>query len=137
VAWILGLTGWMSTARLVRAEVLALREKNFILSARVMGQSEKSILQKHLIPNVLEPILVSALFSFSYAILAETSLSFLGIGVQPPTPSWGNLLAEAKTVIGTGWWLALFPGLAIFLTVFSLNVIAESASHRSRGVIHG
>jgi peptide/nickel transport system permease protein len=133
VTLILGFTGWMATARLVRAEVLSLRERPFILSSRTLGASHVRIIFRHLLPNAFSPVLVSCILRVSGSILAETSLSFLGLGIQPPMPSWGNLLADAKPAIGTGWWLLAFPGMAIFLTVFSLNVIGERMSEMLRG----
>ncbi len=122
---IIGFTSWMGTARLVRAEVLSLREREFIQAAKAMGAGPVRIIARHLVPNAMAPVLVSGLLGVSSAILVETGLSFLGIGVQPPTPSWGNLLTDAKATLGVAWWLSLFPGLAIFLTVLSLNAIGE------------
>lgn len=124
--WIIGLTGWMGTARLVRAEVLSLKEREFILASRVMGAGGAHIVFRHLLPNALPPILVSAILGVSSAILLESGLSFLGVGVQPPTPSWGNLLMDGKAALGVAWWLTFFPGAAIFLTVLSANAIGES-----------
>ena len=115
----------MTTARLVRAEILSLKEKDFILATKAIGASDARIIIHHLIPNASSPILVNATLSMGYAILIESSLSFLGLGVQPPTPSWGNILMEAKAVMGVGWWLALFPGLAICVTLLGFNLIAE------------
>ena len=132
IVWILGLTSWMGVARLVRAEVLSLREREFVLAARALGAHHKWILRKHLIPNALGPVRVAAVFGVSSAILIEAGLSFLGIGVQPPVPSWGNLLMDGKAVLGYGWWMMFFPGMAIFLTVYSLNVLGEAFSHARR-----
>ena len=132
IVWILGLTGWMGVARLVRAEVLTLREREFVLAARALGANHKWILRKHLIPNALGPVRVSAVLGISSAILTEAGLSFLGIGIQPPVPSWGNLLMDGKAVLGYGWWMMLFPGMVIFLTVYSLNVLGEAFSHARR-----
>ncbi len=132
IVWIFGLTGWMGVARLVRAEVLTLRDREFILAARALGAHHKWILRKHLIPNAFGPVRVAAVFGISNAILAEAGLSFLGIGVQPPVPSWGNILMDGKAVLGYGWWMMLFPGVIIFLTVFSLNVLGEAYSHARR-----
>ncbi len=122
---VIGVTGWMGTARLVRAEVMSLKEREFILASRALGAGDRWILWHHLIPNSMGPVIVSAILGVSSAILAEAGLSFLGIGVQPPTPSWGNILMEGKATLGVAWWLTLFPGLMIFLTVLSSNILGE------------
>lgn len=122
---IIGLTGWMGVARLVRAEVLSLRERDFILAARALGASDLRIIFRHILPNALSPVLVSATLGVAGAILTESSLSFLGIGVRPPTPSWGNILTSGKDYIEFAWWLSLFPGLAILVTVLSYNLLGE------------
>lgn len=122
---IIGLTSWMPAARLVRAEILSLKEREFILAAKAMGVSSFRIISRHLIPNALEPVIVNATLGIAGAILLESSLSFLGLGVQPPSPSWGNILAESKSTLGVAWWLALFPGLAILLTVLGFNLLGE------------
>ena len=133
VAAVIGITGWMGTARLVRAEVLSLKEREFILASRVLGAGTARILFKHLLPNAAGPVLVSAILGFSAAILTETGLSFLGIGVQPPTPSWGNLLMDGKAVLGVAWWQVFFPGAMIFLSALSVNVIGERWQTRIEG----
>lgn len=122
---IIGLTGWMGVARLVRAEFLALRERDFVQAARVIGASDGRIIFRHILPNALSPVLVSATLGIAGAILTESALSFLGIGVQPPTPSWGNMLIVGKQTLGTAWWLSLFPGLAILVTVLGYNLLGE------------
>jgi peptide/nickel transport system permease protein len=122
---IIGLTGWMGVARLVRAEVLSLRERDFVMAARAIGASDLRIIFRHLLPNALSPVLVSATLGVAGAILTESALSFLGIGVQPPTPSWGNILTSGKDYIEFAWWLSLFPGLAILVTVLSYNLVGE------------
>jgi peptide/nickel transport system permease protein len=122
---IIGLTGWMGVARLVRAEVLSLRERDFILAARALGASDMRIIFRHILPNALSPVLVSATLGVAGAILTESALSFLGIGVQPPTPSWGNILTSGKDYLEFGWWLSLFPGLAILVTVLAYNLLGE------------
>ncbi|RNC65288.1 MAG: ABC transporter permease [Desulfuromonadales bacterium] len=122
---IIGLTGWMGVARLVRAEVLSLRERDFVLAARALGASDARIIFRHILPNALSPVLVSATLGVAGAILTESALSFLGIGVQPPTPSWGNILTSGKDYIEFGWWLSLFPGLAILVTVLAYNLLGE------------
>lgn len=122
---IIGLTGWMGVARLVRAEVLSLRERDFIMAARAMGASHFRIIFRHILPNALSPVLVAATLGVGGAILTESALSFLGIGVQPPVPSWGNMLTSGKDYLEFAWWLSLFPGLAILLTVISYNLVGE------------
>lgn len=122
---IIGLTGWMGVARLVRAEFLSLRERDFVQAARALGASDGRIIFRHLLPNALSPVLVSATLGVAGAILTESALSFLGIGVQPPTPSWGNMLIAGKQTLGTAWWLSVFPGLAILFTVLGYNLLGE------------
>lgn len=122
---IIGLTGWMGVARLVRAEVLSLKSRDFISAARVLGASDRRIIFRHILPNALSPVLVSATLGVAGAILTESALSFLGIGVQPPTPSWGNILTSGKDYIEFAWWLSLFPGVAILVTVLSYNLVGE------------
>ena len=122
---IIGLTGWMGVARLVRAEFLSLREREFVLAIRSLGASDSRIILRHILPNALSPVLVSAALGIAGAILTESALSFLGIGVQPPTPSWGNMLIAGKQTLGTAWWLSVFPGLAILLTVLGYNLLGE------------
>lgn len=122
---IIGLTSWMGIARLVRAEILSLKEREFIQAARAIGASNSRIIIRHLIPNAIGPVLVSATLGIAGAILLESGLSFLGLGVQPPTPSWGNILIEAKSTLGVAWWITVFPGLAILITILGFNLIAE------------
>ena len=122
---IIGATSWMGMARLIRAEILSLKEMDFIYAERAIGASDLRIMAGHLIPNAMAPVLVSITLGIAGAILVESSLSFLGIGVQPPTPSWGNILSEGKAVMGAGWWVMLFPGLAIFITVLGYNLLGE------------
>lgn len=122
---VLALTGWMSIARTVRAEVMRLRQQEFVLAARLLNRSSWEILYRHILPN-LKPLLVTAAtIQFSNAILAEASLSFLGLGIQPPTPSWGNMMGEALSYLRNGWWLGVFPGVALALVVVSSHVVAE------------
>ncbi|MDR2162082.1 MAG: ABC transporter permease [Desulfovibrio sp.] len=123
---VIGLTSWMNAARLVRAETLSLREREFVHAARLCGASSLSILLRHILPNAIAPIPVMATLGVAGAILIESSLSFLGIGVQYPLPSWGNILLEGKQTLEIAWWLSLFPGLAILLTVLSYNLLGES-----------
>jgi peptide/nickel transport system permease protein len=122
---VIGLTSWMGVARLVRAEILSLREREFILAVRAQGANDLRIIFFHLLPNSLAPILVAATLGIAGAILTESALSFLGIGVQPPTPSWGNILMAGKDNIMIAWWISVFPGLAILLTVLSYNLLGE------------
>jgi len=122
---IIGATSWMGMARLMRAEILSLKERDFIYAERAIGASDLRIIARHLIPNAMAPVLVSVTLGIAGAILVESSLSFLGIGVQPPTPSWGNILSEGKAVMGAGWWMMAFPGLAIFITVLGYNLLGE------------
>ncbi|MCC8194282.1 MAG: ABC transporter permease [Deltaproteobacteria bacterium] len=123
---IIGLTSWMGITRLVRAETLTLRERDFIAAARLAGAKPSRILLRHILPNALAPVLVSATLGIAGAILTESSLSFLGLGVQPPMASWGNMLLEGKQALGIAWWLSLFPGLAILLTALGYNLLGES-----------
>ena len=122
---IIGLTSWMGTARLIRAEILSLKEREFILAARAYGASPLRIILRHLIPNSIGPVLVSAILGIAHAVLIESGLSFLGLGVQPPIPSWGNILIEAKSTLGIAWWLALYPGLFILITILGFNLAGE------------
>jgi peptide/nickel transport system permease protein len=122
---IIGLTSWTDVARLARGEVLSLKSREYIQAARGLGYSDARIILKHLLPNALGPILVVATLGVGGAILTESSLSFLGLGVQPPTASWGNMLMEGKDHLTDAWWLVLFPGLAIFLTVLGYNFLGE------------
>lgn len=122
---VIGLTGWMGVARLVRAEVLTIREMDYVMAARCIGCSNLRIILRHILPNALSPVLVAATLGVAGAILTESSLSFLGIGVQPPTPSWGNILTSGKDYIEFAWWLSLFPGLAILVTVLAYNLLGE------------
>jgi peptide/nickel transport system permease protein len=123
---VIGLTSWMGVARLVRAETLTLRNREFVLAARLAGSGTTRILIHHILPNALAPVLVSATLGVAGAILVESSLSFLGLGVQPPTPSWGNMLMEGKDVLEIAPWLSIFPGLAILFTVLGYNLLGES-----------
>lgn len=127
---IIGATGWMGVARLVRAEVLSLKEREFIQAARVLGFSDLRIMWRHLFPNALSPIVVSATLGIGSAILVESGLSFLGLGIQPPTPSWGNLLTDAKGTLGVAWWQTVFPGTAILMTVLGFNLLGEGLRER-------
>jgi peptide/nickel transport system permease protein len=122
---VLGVTGWITYARIVRGEVLTLRERDFVAAARALGANDAWIVRRHLLPNVLPPVIVVATFSVARTIIAEASLSFLGLGVPAPQPSWGSMLDEGRNYITTGWWLALFPGLAILLLVLGINLVGD------------
>lgn len=122
---IIGLTGWMNVARLVRAEFLTLKERDFIAAARAAGAADVRLIFRHILPNALAPVFVSATFGIAGAILTESGLSFLGLGVQPPDPSWGNILTAGKDNITVAWWLSVFPGIAILITVLSYNLVGE------------
>jgi peptide/nickel transport system permease protein len=122
---VIGITSWMDVARLVRAEFLTLRERDFVDAARAIGISNVRLIFKHILPNALSPVFVAATFGVAGAILIESGLSFLGLGVQPPDPSWGNILTSGKDNIEVAWWLSLFPGLAILITVLSYNLVGE------------
>ena len=122
---VIGLMSWMGVARLVRAEILSLKEREFVLAARVLGASEWRLIMKHLLPNAMAPVLVSATLGVGGAILTESVLSYLGLGVQPPTPSWGNILNEGRVALGVAWWLTLSPGLCILVTVLAFNLLGE------------
>ncbi|MDR3578855.1 MAG: ABC transporter permease [Oryzomonas sp.] len=122
---VIGLTGWMGVARLVRAETLSIREMDYIMAARCIGCSDRRIIFRHILPNAVSPALVAATLGIAGAILTESALSFLGIGVQPPTSSWGNILTSGKDYLEFAWWLSLFPGLAILVTVLAYNLLGE------------
>ncbi|HOW54913.1 MAG TPA: ABC transporter permease [Syntrophorhabdaceae bacterium] len=122
---VIGLTSWMNTARLVRAEILSIKNKEYVMAAKAQGLGESRIIFRHVLPNAVSPVYVVATLGIGGAILTESALSFLGIGVQPPTPSWGNILTQAKDNIEVAWWLSLYPGLAIFFTVMGYNLLGE------------
>ena len=122
---VIGFTSWMGAARLVRAETLSLKERDFVAAARAQGAGNLRIIFRHILPNSLAPILVWATLGVAGAILVESSLSFLGIGVQPPTPSWGNMLTAGKDNIEFAWWLSVYPGLAILVTVLGYYLLGE------------
>lgn len=125
VTVVLGLTGWMGTSRIVRGEVLSVREREYVLAARALGFPASRILFRHVLPNVLGSIIVAATLGIGNTILAEAALSFLSLGVQPPTASWGNMVASGRDVILDAWWITAFPGLAIVLTVMSFNLVGD------------
>lgn len=122
---VLAALGWMATARLARGEVLRLKQLDFIESARCAGASDARILLRHLLPNALAPVIVSATLFVGSAILSESTISYFGLGIQPPMPSWGNMLLNAQSYLWTAPWLAIYPGLAIFVTVLSFNLVGD------------
>lgn len=122
---VIGLTSWMGAARLVRAEFLTLREMDYVLAAKGLGAGHLRVIFRHILPNALPPVFVSAVLGVSGAILTEASLSYLGFGVQPPDPSWGNIISDGKPYILDAWWLIVFPGVAIFITTLAFYVAGE------------
>jgi peptide/nickel transport system permease protein len=122
---VIGLTGWMGVARLVRAEFLSLKEREFVLWSQSVGATGYRVVWRHILPNAMAPVLVAMTLGIPAAILTESGLSFLGIGVRPPTPTWGNILNEGKDAIEIGWWLSFYPGVAILVTVLSYNLFGE------------
>jgi len=122
---VIGLTSWMGVARLVRAEFLSLRHREFVLAARALGTSGWRLVAAYFLPNAAGPLVVSSVLGVAGAVLIESGLSFLGLGVQPPDPSWGNMLTDGKDNIQIAWWLSLYPGLAILITVLGYNLLGE------------
>ena len=130
VILVLGVVSWVQFARVVRGSTLSLKEQEFVVAARALGAEHGRILVRHVLPNVLQPVIVIATVNASSFILAEAALSFLGLGVQPPTPAWGSMLAEGREVFRTAWWNAVFPGLAILLTVLGINLLGDAFETR-------
>ena len=122
---LLGVTGWMATARLVRGQVLSLRNQDFVRAAEALGARDRRIVFRHLLPNTLTVIIVSATLRIGGVILAEAALSFLGLGVPPPTPSWGQMVFEGREVLLAAWWVSAFPGLVIAVTVIGYNLLGD------------
>ncbi|MGI8619571.1 MAG: ABC transporter permease [Gemmatimonadaceae bacterium] len=122
---LLGLTGWFQLSRLVRAEVLTARETDYVASARALGAHDFRIAVRHVLPNVLPPIIVFATIGLGNVIVLEAGLSYLGFGVQPPVPSWGNMIRDGSELMTAGWWISLFPGLAIVATVVAVNALGD------------
>ena len=122
---VIGLTSWMSVTRLVRAEFLSLMSREFVLASRTLGAKDFRIIFTHLLPNSLSPIIVSSVLGIAGAVLLESGLSFLGLGVQAPQASWGNILSDGRDNLQFAWWLSLFPGLAILVTVLGYNLLGE------------
>ena len=125
IALVIGSLAWMTNARLVRATFLTLREKEFVTAAHCLGVPNLRIMARHILPNTVGPIIVAATLEMGYAIMEEAGLSFLGFGIQPPTPSWGNLLSNAQEHLTKHPWLAIFPGLMIFVAIISINYIGD------------
>jgi peptide/nickel transport system permease protein len=125
IAGVIGLLAWMFTARLVRASYLAIREMDYVCATRALGASNFRIILLHILPNAIGPVIVESTLEVAYAILEESGLSYLGFGIQPPTPSWGNLLSNASEYLVRYPWLAIFPGVMIFLSVISINYIGD------------
>jgi len=123
---VIGVTGWTGVARLVRGECLKLRRREFVVAAQVAGARDRRIMWRHILPNAMAPVLVSATFGVAGAILVEASLSFLGFGVPPSDPSWGSMLSQAQQFMDIAWWLTLVPGFAIFATITAYNLVGEA-----------
>lgn len=123
---IVGLTGWYGLSRVVRGQVLAIKGEEFVVAARALGASRARILLKHILPNILTPVIVAASLGVGHVILLEAGLSYLGIGVQPPDPSWGSIIQDGSDQIAGAWWVSFFPGMAIVLTVMAVNVLGDA-----------
>jgi len=121
----LGVGGWAAYFRMARAQVLSLRESEYVLAARSIGVPDLVIAFRHVLPNALSPLIVLASFSMAQVIILESALSFLGLGVQPPTPTWGGMLNDSRDYLALAWWLAAFPGAALMLTVLAINVVGD------------
>ena len=130
VVLVLGMTGWMSVSRLVRAELRQLREADHVLAARAIGQHPLRILTRHMLPAALSPVLAEVSLNVGAVILVEAALSFLGLGVQPPTPSWGNIIADGVDALGSAWWVTTFPGLAVSSVVIAFNLLGDGLRDR-------
>ena len=126
---VLGTTSWFDTARLVRAEVLSLKAREFVVATRALALRAPRVAWRHLLPNVAAPVIVSATLGVGQIVLIEAGLSYLGIGVRPPIPSWGNMIADGQAHLATAWWITAFPGLAIMLTVIGFSLIGDSLRH--------
>ncbi|MGH7702018.1 MAG: ABC transporter permease [Gemmatimonadales bacterium] len=125
VILILGVTGWVSYGRVVRSQVLSVKEKEYIQAARALGSRSLVLVLRHILPNVMTPVIVLATFNVASYMVAEASLTFLGLGVQPAIPSWGIMLADGREYMRAGWWMAVFPGLALMLIVLSINLVGD------------
>lgn len=123
--WVLGVAGWPIYARVVRAETLAIRERDFVVAGRALGMSHLRLIFRQILPNLISPIVVIATLQVAQVIVLESFLSFLGLGIQPPTPAWGNMLGEGRVYMLNSWWIATFPGLAIFITTLTINLMGN------------
>jgi peptide/nickel transport system permease protein len=126
LVFLIGATGWLGTSRLVRGEVLRLREETYVRAAEALGARRRHVIFRHLLPNAVGPLLVASTLGVGDVILLEAGLSFLGLGVQPPTPSWGGMILDSKEVLVSAPWTGVFPGLAILITVLSVNLLGEA-----------
>ncbi|MFD8572614.1 ABC transporter permease [Streptomyces sp. NPDC059639] len=126
VILVLGITGWVSYARVVRSEVLSLRTRDFITEARAIGVSDLAIMRRHLLPNVMAPLATIGTLHIAAAVVAEASLSYLGLGVPKETVTWGGMLADGQLYLGTSWWIAVFPGVALMLTSLAINIMGDA-----------
>ncbi len=122
---VLGIGSWVPYARIIRGQVLSAKNQEYVLAARTVGAHDGVILFRHILPNVITPAIIIGTFGMAAAIIGEATLSFLGVGIQAPTPTWGNMLADGRAYVASAWWLATFPGLAIMVTVLSINVIGD------------
>jgi peptide/nickel transport system permease protein len=122
---VIGVSSWVVYARVVRGEVLSIREREFVQAAIALGSRDLRVLMRHVLPNAFTPWLVVATLDMARVIVIESALSFLGLGVQPPTPTWGGMLADGRVYLSTAWWLATFPGLAILVTVLGINLLGD------------
>jgi peptide/nickel transport system permease protein len=122
---VLALSGWVTYARVVRSEVLSVREREFVQAARAVGLRDGRIMLRHILPNVTAPVIVVATLELARVVILEAALSFLGLGVQPPTPSWGRMLADGRDFLATAWWISTFPGLAIMALVLGVNLVGD------------
>jgi peptide/nickel transport system permease protein len=122
---VIGVSSWVVYARVVRGEVLSIREREFVQAAIALGSRDGRVLLRHVLPNAFTPWLVVATLDMARVIVIESALSFLGLGVQPPTPTWGGMLADGRVYLSTAWWLATFPGLAILVTVLGINLLGD------------
>ncbi|HYF75638.1 MAG TPA: ABC transporter permease [Symbiobacteriaceae bacterium] len=125
IVLVLGILGWQGTARLVRGEILSLKERDFVEAARGLGAKDRRIIFKHILPNVMAPIIVSVTLGVSGAILSEASLSYLGVGIQPPVPSWGNMIQSGQNYLRNAWWITAFPGAVLCLTTLALYMLGD------------
>lgn len=122
---VIGVSGWVTYARVARGQVLSLREKEFVEAVRAQGGSQYHIVWRHILPNILSPLIVVATLDLARTIILESTLSFLGLGIQPPIPSWGGMLSDGREYLLTAWWIATFPGLALMLTALSFNRLGD------------